>query len=68
MYEVEQAVEKSIKKERIKPIAAETIRQVGGWGGAIAGAKIGAVGGAFLGIETGPGAIIFGIGGYLGVG
>lgn len=59
-YELEQATEKSISQNSIKPIAAETIRQVGGWGGAIAGAKIGAIGGAAVGIETGPGAIITG--------
>ncbi|RIY35342.1 hypothetical protein CKY20_10790 [Capnocytophaga canis] len=64
-YEVEQAVEKSIKKESVKPIAAETIRQVGGWASAIAGAKVGAVGGTLLGIETGPGAILFGAGGAI---
>ena len=73
-YELEQATEKSIKQSSIKPITAETIRQVGGWGGAIAGAKIGAIGGAAVGIETGPGAIltgavgaiIFGTAGYFG--
>ncbi len=73
-YELEQATEKSIKQESFKPIAAETIRQVGGWGGAIAGAKIGALAGAAVGIETGPrvlitgaiGGIIFGTAGYFG--
>lgn len=74
VYELEKASEKSFKQNSIKPIAAETIRQVGGWGGAIAGAKIGAIGGAAIGIETGPGAlitgavgsIIFGTAGYFG--
>ncbi|MCU7619282.1 hypothetical protein NZ698_19045 [Chryseobacterium sp. PBS4-4] len=73
-YELEQAIEKSVQQNSVKPIAAETIRQVGGWGGAIAGAKIGAIGGAAIGIETGPGAIItgavgaliFGTAGYFG--
>ena len=53
---------------------AESIRQVGGWGGGLLGAKIGGAAGAALGIETGPGAVvtgfigavIFGVGGYLG--
>lgn len=73
-YELEQATEKSINQNSIKPITAEVVRQVGGWGGAIAGAKIGAIGGAAVGIETGPGAIItgaigaiiFGTAGYFG--
>lgn len=74
VYDLEQATEKSFNQNSIKPIAAETIRQVGGWGGAIAGAKIGAAFGVAVGIETGPGAIlvgaagaiIFGTAGYLG--
>lgn len=73
-YELEQATEKSITQKSLKPISAEVIRQVGGWGAAIAGAKIGAIAGAAVGIETGPGAIltgaigsiIFGVAGYCG--
>ena len=68
------AVDRSVREQSFRPIAAETIRQVGGWGGAIAGAKLGAMAGAALGIETGPGAIvagavgaiIFGAAGYFG--
>ena len=65
------AANRSYEEKSIKPIAAETVRQVGGWGGAAAGAKLGAMAGAALGIETGPGAIITGavgalIGGGLG--
>jgi hypothetical protein len=57
-----------------KPVGAELIWQVGGWGGALAGGRIGfLVGGAF-GVETGPGvvgtgalgAIVFGALGYFG--
>jgi hypothetical protein len=70
------ATKKSIDQNSFKPVGAEVIRQVGGWGGAIAGAKIGAIGGAALGIETGPGAIVtgaigaivFGAAGYFGAG
>jgi hypothetical protein len=58
-YELEKATEKSIDQKSFKPIAAETIRQVGRWGAAIAGAKIGAIGGAAIGIETGPGAVMY---------
>lgn len=73
-YEIEKVIEKSIKQKSFKPIGAETIRQVGGWGGAIAGAKIGGVFGAAIGVETGPGALatgaigglIFGTAGYFG--
>ncbi|MDR2474394.1 MAG: glycine zipper family protein, partial [Bacteroidales bacterium] len=60
-YRVEQASELSIKERSVKPIAAQTIREAGGWGMAIVGAKIGAVAGAAIGIETGPGAIITGL-------
>lgn len=73
-YDLEQATEQSFKAKSVKPIVAETIRQAGGWGAAMAGFKIGAVAGAGLGIETGPGAvvtgavggIIFGTAGYFG--
>lgn len=68
------ATEASVRERSLRPIAAEGIRQVGGWGAGLAGAKIGFVGGAALGIETGPGAIvtgavgaiIFGFAGYTG--
>jgi hypothetical protein len=68
------AADHSITQRSFKPIAAETIRQVGGWGGAFAGGKIGFGVGALFGIETGPGAIvtggvgalIFGAAGYFG--
>ncbi|WP_421648306.1 hypothetical protein [Klebsiella pneumoniae] len=50
------------------------LRQAGGWGMAVAGAKIGTVAGAAVGIETGPGVVltgliggvIFGTAGYFG--
>jgi LysM repeat protein len=68
------AADKSIQQKSLKPVGAETIRQVGGWGGAFAGGKIGFATGALFGIETGPGAIatgavgaiIFGAAGYFG--
>jgi len=60
-YDLEQATEKSFRAKSVKPISAEVIRQAGGWGGAVAGFKIGGVAGAALGIETGPGAIITGL-------
>lgn len=73
-YDLEQASEKSLKNGSVKPITAEVIRQAGGWGMAVAGAKIGTAAGAAVGIETGPGAvltglvggIIFGTAGYFG--
>lgn len=72
--DVASASQRSYTQRSFKPIAAETVRQIGGWGGAIAGGKIGFVVGAALGIETGPGlivtgaigAIIFGAAGYFG--
>jgi hypothetical protein len=54
------ATQKSIEQRSVKPVAAETVRQVGGWATAWAGMKLGAAGGAALGIETGPGAIVTG--------
>ncbi len=68
------AANQSYQARSVKPVAAETIRQVGGWGGAVAGMKVGGLVGAALGIETGPGAIItgaigaiiFGAAGYYG--
>ncbi|MCI1033619.1 glycine zipper family protein [Raoultella terrigena] len=73
-YDLEQATEKSIKNSRVQPIAAEVIRQAGGWGAAMVGAKVGTAAGALVGVETGPGAIltglvggiIFGTAGYFG--
>ncbi len=67
-YDLEQATEKSFKAKSVKPISAEVIRQAGGWGGAVAGFKLGGMAGAALGIETGPGAIITGLVGGIIVG
>ncbi|MET0390759.1 MAG: hypothetical protein ABW321_32600 [Polyangiales bacterium] len=54
------AAQRSREQHSFKPVGAEVLRQVGGWGGALAGAKIGFAGGALFGIETGPGALITG--------
>ncbi|EHR72862.1 hypothetical protein BurJ1DRAFT_4062 [Burkholderiales bacterium JOSHI_001] len=54
------AANQSVKTQSFKPITAEVVRQAGGWGMALAGAKIGAVGGAAVGVETGPGLFITG--------
>jgi RHS repeat-associated protein len=56
------------------PLAREVTRQIGGWAGALAGFKLGSVGGAFITSETGPGALVggliggvaFGAAGYFG--
>jgi hypothetical protein len=74
VYDVAKATRQSIETRSAVPIAREGIRQVGGWGGAVVGMKIGGTVGAAVGIETGPGAIItgavgaliFGAAGYLG--
>lgn len=68
------ATKRSVDQKSFKPIGAEAIRQVGGWGMAIAGAKVGGVLGAAVGVETGPGlivtgaigALVFGAAGYFG--
>lgn len=68
------ATRRTIEQESFRPLGAEVMRQVGGWGSAFAGAKIGFATGALFGIETGPGAIatgaigaiVFGAAGYFG--
>ncbi len=73
-YDIKIATEASIEQNSVKPISIEVVKQAGGWGAAMAGARIGVVAGAAVGIETGPGAIvsgaiggiIFGTAGYLG--
>ncbi|SFZ83439.1 type VI secretion system tube protein TssD [Tenacibaculum maritimum] len=73
-YELGKATNESIEEDSSKPIVAEMIRQAGGWGGAIVGAKIGASAGATLSLVSGPGAIlcgaigglVFGTAGYFG--
>ena len=72
--DVARAADQSVKQKSFRPLGAEAVRQVGGWGMAAAGAKIGFATGALFGIETGPGAIvtggigaiIFGAAGYFG--
>ena len=66
------AAGESIETGCVAPIAAETVRQVGGWGGAWLGCKAGAAVGAAWGSPSGVGAaatalgggFIGGIGGY----
>ncbi len=58
--DLSRATQKSIVNRSAKPIVAESIRQTGGWAMAWAGMKLGAAGGAALGFETGPGAIVTG--------
>jgi hypothetical protein len=65
VHDVGKASVKSYQQRSVKPITAESIRQIGGWGGAIAGMKAGGLAGAALGIETGPGAILTGAAGAL---
>lgn len=74
VYDLAKAGQQSLETHSSAPIAREGIRQVGGWGGALLGLKIGGTVGAAVGTETGPGAIltgavgamIFGTAGYLG--
>lgn len=73
-YDLTVATDKSFKAKSIVPISRELIKQAGGWGGAWARFKIGALAGGAIGIETGPGAVIsgavggivFGVAGYWG--
>jgi hypothetical protein len=57
------AATKSVRVGSVKPIAAESIRQAGSWAAAWGGIKLGAAAGALVGIETGPGAVLFAAGG-----
>ena len=71
VYDLEQAAEKSIEKESPKPIVAESIRQAGGWSGALITAT---AWGSYAAASTsisGPWAIVIGfaaslVGGFLG--
>ncbi|GFZ97871.1 glycine zipper family protein [Dyella caseinilytica] len=60
-YDLSVATDQSFKAKSVHPIEKEVVRQMGGWGGAIAGARIGATAGALVGVETGPGAVITGL-------
>jgi len=61
------AANTSLRTSSVKPLAAEGIRQAGGWAAAWAGVKLGAAAGAAVGIETGPGAVVTGaVGGIAG--
>jgi LysM domain len=67
VYDLSKAGVRSYREDSVKPIAAESVRQAGGWGGAWAGAELCGTAGAALGIETGPGAIVTGaVGGLIG--
>lgn len=57
------AAYESYEQESIRPVAAQTVRTVGGWTGAWLGVKAGVVVGGVAGIETGPGAVLTAIGG-----
>jgi hypothetical protein len=68
------ATQKTVRIGSVKPLAAESLRQAGSWAATWGGVKLGAAAGALVGIETGPGAVLFaagggllgGVGGYLG--
>lgn len=77
--EISYAAVESYQEVSVKPIAKESLKQVGGWGGAVvgrqvgfaAGVRLGFMGGTALTIETGPGVLIGAavgaiVGGFLG--
>ncbi|PYM05115.1 MAG: hypothetical protein DMD82_12220 [Candidatus Rokuibacteriota bacterium] len=66
-YDLGRAGVQSHQQGSVRPIAAESIRQVGGWASAIVGLKLGAATGGLFGIETGPGAVVTAaVGGLIG--
>ncbi len=74
VHDLTHASVESYRQESVKPIGAESIRQIGGWGSAVAGMKLGTWIGGLFGIKAGPGAaitagvggLIGGVGGYFG--
>lgn len=60
-YDLAAATDRSFRARSVRPIEKETVRQAGGWGGMMAGARIGGATGALVGLETGPGTIITGL-------
>lgn len=65
-YDLYEAGKESFEKYSAKPLEKELVRQAGGWGAGMAGARIGVAVGVTLGLETGPGVIITGaIGGII---
>lgn len=65
VYDLGQAGMQSYHQGSVKPIAAESVRQVGGWAAGWAGMKLGTAAGALVGIETGPGAVLTAVAGGL---
>lgn len=57
-YDLTQAGIESEQMHSVRPIEEEASRQASGWAGAIAVGRLFAMGGAAVGIETGPGAVI----------
>jgi LysM repeat protein len=64
-YNLSMAGAQSYQQGSVKPITAESVRQIGGWGAAFAGMKLGATVGGLFGITTGPGAVLTAAGGAL---
>jgi len=61
--DIASAAEESIKQKSMRPVTTQVAKEIGGWGGAIAGSRVGFAIGASLGVETGPGALIVGAAG-----
>jgi hypothetical protein len=57
-YDLTRAGIESEQLHSARPITEEAFRQAGGWAGAIAVGRLFAIGGAAVGIETGPGAVL----------
>jgi hypothetical protein len=67
VYDLGKAGVTSFSSHSLRPFEKEAGRDAVGWGGAAAGARLFAMGGAALGVETGPGAIVTGaVGGVVG--
>jgi RHS repeat-associated protein len=61
------AAQQSFQQHSAAPVVKQAAREVGGWGMALAGAKLGAALGGAAGVESGPGLFVTGlVGGIVG--
>ena len=71
-WQMKQAIDRSLAAGTFRPAAAQVTRSLTTWGSVWAGAELLGIGGAIVGIETGPGVVVTSglgaiIGGFLGL-
>ncbi len=66
-HQMSKAIGRSVKSGTVRPAAAQATRSLTTWGAVWAGAELFGTGGALLGLETGPGAVVTsGVGALMG--